>query len=59
MPALTKQTEDLRKVQALEAVKLMGMGVKKADACELHVLRGLFTIPNILIRKNCSKDSWQ
>src|SRR5450759_1863586 len=35
MPALTKQTEDLRKVQALEAVKLMGMGVKKADACEL------------------------
>ena len=54
MPALTKQTEDFRKVQALEAVKLMGMGVKKADACELHVLRGLFTIPNILIRKNCS-----
>ena len=35
MPALTKQTEDLRKVQALEAVKLMGMGVKKADAREL------------------------
>jgi hypothetical protein len=34
MPALMKQTEDFRKVQALEAVKLMGMGVKKADACE-------------------------
>ena len=34
MPALKKQTEDFRKVQALEAVRLMGMGVKKGDACD-------------------------
>jgi hypothetical protein len=34
MPALTKQTEDLRIAQAVEAVRLMAMGVKKADACE-------------------------
>jgi len=35
MPALTKQTEELRILQALEATRLMTMGVKKADACEL------------------------
>jgi len=34
MPALTKQSEDLKRLQALEAIKLMGMGVKKSDACE-------------------------
>jgi len=34
MPQLTKTTEDFRKLQALEATRLMGLGVKKAEACE-------------------------
>ena len=34
MPALMKQTEEFRKLQAMEAIRLMGQGVKKAQACE-------------------------
>jgi hypothetical protein len=34
MPALTKQTEDLRILQAMEATRLMALGGKKANACE-------------------------
>lgn len=34
MPSLTKQTEDFRILQALEATKLMAKGVKKVSACD-------------------------
>ena len=34
MPALMKQTEEFRKLQDMEALRLMGLGVKKAQACE-------------------------
>ena len=34
MPALTEQTEAHKRVQTLEAVRLIAMGVKKAYACD-------------------------
>ena len=34
MPQLTKQTEDFRKLQALETIRLMSLGVKKSQACQ-------------------------
>ena len=34
MPALKKQTEDLRILQAMETTRLMTMGLNKTSACE-------------------------
>jgi hypothetical protein len=34
MPSLSKQTQEFRILKALEATRLMALGVKKVNACE-------------------------